>query len=273
MCEVLEVSRSGFYKWLRRQGLVTEREIENEILNIKIQEVFHYHKKRYGAIRIREELIKEGIKVGIERVNKIMKQNNLVCLHTRKFKVVTTDSNHKLPVAENKLNRDFTASAPNKVWVTDITYIRIFGGWLYLVVIIDLFHRKVVAYETGSNIDTNLVLRAFNKAVAKCSPPEGLIFHSDRGVQFVSNNFKEALSDASFEQSMSRKGNCWDNAPAESFFATLKKELIYPLGECTKFQVEKELFEYIEAYYNTIRLHSFLGYLSPLEFEKLQLAA
>jgi len=266
------VSRSGFYKWLRRYGYVTEREIGNEILKKKIKEIFDYHKKRYGAIRIKKELLKEGFNVSVKKVNKIMKANNLVCLHTKRFKVVTTDSKHKLAIADNKLNREFKADKANQVWVTDITYVRVLNGWLYLAVIIDLFNRKVVGYETSTKINTELVLGALDKAL-KMYRPSGLLFHSDRGVQFASSDFKNAISKESFVQSMSRKGNCWDNAPAESFFATLKKELLYPIGECTRFQVERELFEYIEAYYNTIRLHSSLGYLSPLEFEKLKLAA
>lgn len=210
--------------------------------------------------------------MSIKKVNRIMKESNLVCLHTKRFKVITTDSKHKFAVADNKLNREFVADKPNQVWVTDITYIRVLDGWLYLAVILDLFNRKVVGYQTSSKIDTELVLGALDKALRRYKP-SGLLFHSDRGVQFASYDFRDAISKESFVQSMSRKGNCWDNAPAESFFATLKKELIYPIGECTKFQVERELFEYIEAYYNTVRLHSSLGYLSPLEYEKLKLAA
>jgi len=210
--------------------------------------------------------------VSVKKVNKLMKASNLVCLHTKRFKVITTDSKHKLCVADNKLNREFRAEKPNEAWVADITYVKVLDGWVYLAVILDLFNRKVVGYQTSDKIDTELVLGALDKALQRYKP-SGLLFHSDRGVQFASSDFRNAISKESFIQSMSRKGNCWDNAPAESFFATLKKELIYPIGECTKFQVERELFEYIEAYYNTIRLHSSLGYLSPLEFEKLRLAA
>lgn len=273
LCKVLEVSRSGFYKWLRRRGLVTEREVKNEILKRKIKQIFGHHKKRYGAIRIRKELLKQGVAVSIKKVNSTMKECNLVSLHTKRFKVVTTDSKHKMAVSENKLNRVFSADKPNQVWVTDITYIRTLDGWVYLATILDLFHRKVVAYQISDRIDSALVLSALDKALVRYKPAKGLLFHSDRGVQFVSADFREAISRASFTQSMSRKGNCWDNAPAESFFATLKKELIYPMGTSTRFQVERELFEYIEAYYNTIRLHSALGYRSPLEFEKAMLTA
>lgn len=257
---------------MRRHDYVTEREIKNEILKKKIKDIFNYHKKRYGAIRIKKELLKEGFHVSIKKINKIMEANNLVCLHTKRFKVVTTDSKHKLAVADNKLNREFKAEKPNQVWVADITYIKVLGGWVYLAVILDLFNRKVVGYHTSAKIDTDLVLNALDKAL-RMHKPSGLLFHSDRGVQFASADFRNAIANESFIQSMSRKGNCWDNAPAESFFATLKKELIYPIGDCTRFQVERELFEYIEAYYNTIRLHSSLGYLSPLEFEKFKLAA
>ena len=211
--------------------------------------------------------------MSIKRINRIMKENNLVCLHTKRFKVITTNSKHKLAVSDNKLNREFSVDSPNQVWVTDITYIRVMDSWIYLVVILDLFSRRVVGYQTSNKIDTELVLRALDQALSRYRPNKGLLFHSDRGVQFASNDFRSAIAKANFTQSMSRKSNCWDNAPAESFFATLKKELIYPLGTCTKFQVERELFEYIEAYYNTIRIHSSLGYLSPLEFEKLKIAA
>lgn len=240
---------------------------------MKIKNLFDYHKKRYGAVRIRKELLKEGVEVSLKKVNKIMKENSLVCLHTKRFKVATTNSKHRLGISENKLNREFCVSAPNQVWVADITYIQTINGWVYLAVILDLFNRKIVGYETSTEIDAKLVIKALDKALQRYRPSQGLLFHSDRGVQFASGDFRKELSKASFIQSMSRKGNCWDNAPAESFFATLKKELIYPIGICTKFQVERELFEYIEAYYNTIRLHSSLGYLSPLEFEKARLAA
>ena len=202
-----------------------------------------------------------------------MKANNLVCLHTKKFKVVTTDSKHKHAISDNTLNRDFNSHKPNRIWVADITYIRTLGGWVYLAIILDLFSRRIVGYQTSTSIDTNLVLKALDNALQQHRPSAGLLYHSDRGVQYASSDFRDAISKASFIQSMSRKGNCWDNAPAESFFATLKKELIYPLGICTKFQVERELFEYIEAYYNTVRLHSSLGYMSPLEYEELKLAA
>ena len=269
----MQVSRSGFYKWLRRQGFVTERQVQYEMLTMKIKKIFYSHKKRYGAIKINNELAKEGLNYSIKKVNKIMKKSNLVCLHTKKFKIVTTESKHSLPVANNELNRQFSATAPNQAWVADITYIKTLSGWLYLAIVLDLFSRRIVGYATSIRIDNNLVLNALDNALIRNKlSGTGLVFHSDRGVQYASNDFRRVIKDNNFVQSMSRKGNCWDNAPAESFFATLKKELIYPLGICTKFQIERELFEYIEAYYNTIRSHSYLGYKSPLEFENMHRA-
>lgn len=270
---MLGVSRSGYYKWLRRRGFVTERQIKREIVTRKVKEIFNYHRKRYGAIRIGKELKKEGITVSSKLVNTIMKDNHLVSLHTKKYKVVTTNSNHTYAVAKNTLNREFNPDTPNQVWAADITYIRVIDGWMYLAVVLDLFNKKIVGYQTSRNINTRLVLDALEQALYTRRPREGLLFHSDRGVQFASDDFISAIGKANITQSMSRKGNCWDNSPVESFFATLKKELIYPLGICSDFQMERELFEYIEAYYNTVRIHSSLGYLSPLEFEKMRLAA
>lgn len=269
MCSVLRVSRSGFYKWLRRHNQVTERQVNNLAIGKRIEEIFTDNKRRYGAVRIRRELLKEGHKVSVKRVNRLMKSRGLVCLHTKRFKVATTNSKHNLGIVPNTLNREFAPTKPNEVWAADITYIKTESGWLYLAVILDLCHRKVVGYNLSTRIDSELIIGALDKALTRYRPSKGLLFHSDRGVQFASHDFRAALKGASFTQSMSRKGNCWDNAPVESFFATLKKELIYPLGSATNFQIEREIFEYIEAYYNTVRIHSFLNYLSPLEFERL----
>ena len=215
--------------------------------------------------------MKEGFKVSIKKVNKIIKDNNLVSLHTKKFKIVTTNSKHKFTVANNKLNRKFKVDKLNQVWVADITYIKVIDGWVYLAVVLDLFNKKIVGYQTSKKIDTRLVLDALEQALQTRRPSAGLMFHSDRGVQTASDSFTSAILKANFVQSMSRKGNCWDNSPVESFFATLKKELIYPLGLCSGFQLQRELLEYIHAYYDTVRAHSSLGYLSPLEFEKIEI--
>jgi putative transposase len=270
LCSVLQVSRGGFYKWLRRRNQVTERQIQNEVLKMHIKKIFSDHKRRYGAVRVRKELAKLEVTADVRRVSRIMRENNLVCVHTKKFKVNTTNSKHTSPIADNVLNRQFAVSAPGQVWVADITYIQTLEGWMYLAVILDLFHRRIVGYETSRKIDNNLVIGALEKACFQQKPPANLLFHSDRGVQYASNDFRKALADAKFTQSMSRKANCWDNAPAESFFATLKKELIQELpDDTTGFQMERELFGYIHAYYNTIRMHSTLDYLSPLEYERV----
>jgi transposase InsO family protein len=268
----MNVSRSGYYKWLRRLGIKSDRAQERAqkdiYLTSAVVECFNRHKRRYGAIRVCNELNTNGVEVSVKKVAKIMKINNLCSLHKKKFRVVTTNSKHTLPIAENVVNRDFSPKAPNSVWVADITYISTAQGWLYLATILDLFSRKIVGYATADNMERTLVLNALEQALVFRSPSQGLIFHSDRGVQFASNDFRKAIADSDFIQSMSRKANCWDNAPAESFFATLKKELIYENNYATRFHAERDIFEYIAAYYNTIRQHSYLGYLTPDGFEK-----
>ncbi len=198
---------------------------------------------------------------------RIMQQEHIWAVHKRKFRV-TTDSEHGLPVAENLLARDFTATRPNEKWVSDITYIRTKDGWLYLAVIIDLFSRKVVGWSMKSDMKTHLLLEALAMAVRARKPDAGLIHHSDRGVQYASCLFQEALQKAGMVCSMSRKGNCWDNAVAESFFSTLKRELIYPQGIfASKEEARSQIFRFIETWYNRVRKHSALQYLSPLEYE------
>jgi putative transposase len=196
-----------------------------------------------------------------------MKEEHIWAVHKRKFRI-TTDSEHALPVAENLLARDFTATRPNEKWVSDITYIRTKEGWLYLAVIIDLFSRKVVGWSMKSDMKTNLLLEALGMAIRARKPQAGLIHHSDRGVQYASYLFQEALQKAGMVCSMSRKGNCWDNAEAESFFSTLKRELIYPhRAFVSKEEARSKIFGYIETWYNRMRKHSALQYLSPSEYE------
>jgi transposase InsO family protein len=196
-----------------------------------------------------------------------MQQEHIWAVHKRKFRV-TTDSDHGLPVAENLLARDFTATRPNEKWVSDITYIRTREGWLYLAVIIDLFSRKVVGWSMKSDMKTHLLLEALASAIRERKPAAGLVHHSDRGVQYASYLFQEALQKARMACSMSRKGNCWDNAIAESFFSTLKRELIYPHGLfASREEARSKIFGYIETWYNRTRKHSALEYLSPSEYE------
>jgi transposase InsO family protein len=212
-------------------------------------------------------LVDEGVKVGHVRVAKLMRADGLQARWKRRF-VRTTDSNHNLPVAENVLNRQFEPTEPNQVWATDITYIWTKEGWLYLAIVIDLFSRLVVGWSMGKNIDRHLVLSALDMARARRSPAAGLMAHSDQGSQYASGDYRKALEMGLMICSMSRKGNCWDNAVAESFFSTLKMELVYRTDFATHEEARAAIFEYIEVFYNRERRHSSLGYLSPEEFER-----
>jgi putative transposase len=265
MCRVLEVSRSGFYKWLNH--CPSKRKQKNEELTIKMKKIYEEHKGRIGSPKMRIELNALGVQAGKNRVANQMRINGLRAITHRKFRVVTTDSNHNLPVAENLLDRKFAVDQPGKVLVSDITYIRSQGGWVYLTVFIDLFSRMVVGWEVSSRIDTEMVLKAFHRAVFNRKLSPGTMIHSDRGSQYASDAFREALSQFHFIQSMSRKGNCWDNAVAESFFRIYKSELAYHCNFRDERDVFQKTFEYIECYYNRKRRHGTLGYLTPVEFE------
>ncbi len=234
----------------------------------EIRKIFHQHKKRYGAPRIHETLKKQGVRCSEKRVARLMREMELRAEGKKPFKV-TTNSKHKHPVAPNLLGRYFEASEPNQVWTGDITYVRTAEGWLYLAVVIDLFSRRVIGWSMDRFIGAELALSALKMAVSQRKPSQGLIFHSDRGVQYASHLFQKAIVQHGFVQSMSRKGDCWDNAPTESFFATLKKELIRSELYPTRSTATADIFRYIEGYYNNLRLHSFLDYCSPREFEEL----
>lgn len=265
MCLVLKVSRGGFYTWLK--SVPSNRNIENQILENEILKAFENSKKIYGSPRITQELHKKNIKVSRPRVARMMRKANLRSIVKKKFKV-TTDSNHKFPVPENKLDRDFKPGTLGAVWVSDITYIKTKQGWLYLTTVIDLGDRKVIGWALSTTmkaIDT--VIPAFKMAQKNRPIIQELIFHSDRGVQYACNEFKSLLDkNKLIIRSMSRKGNCWDNAVAESFFKTLKTECIYQHKFVNKEQAAIVVFEYIETWYNRKRLHSALGYMSPEEF-------
>jgi len=207
--------------------------------------------------------------VGQNRVAKLMRENGLRCKYTKKFKV-TTDSNHSEPIAENLLNRKFSVPSPNTVWVGDITYLKVGRKWHYLSVFIDLFSRIVVGWDLSDSLDRQSTIKAFNKALMRRNPSAGLLVHSDRGVQYVSHEFRDFLKQKDFTQSMSRKGNCWDNAVAESFFHTLKTQYVNHVHFKNKVSAELGLFNYIEAYYNRRRRHSSNGYKSPATYEKEQ---
>lgn len=265
MCRVLEVGRSGFYAWLNRSE--SPRSRENRHLIVEIKSLHKKSRQTYGSPRIHAELKSQGLSFGKHRVARLMRENRIVSRHRKKFRA-TTDSKHNHPVAENKLARRFNVSEPNRYWVSDITYIPTREGWLYLAVTLDLFHRKVIGWAMDRWITRWLVMRALNMAIKNSGRKEGLIHHSDRGVQYACQDFQALLEVHGIECSMSRKGDCWDNAVAESFFHTLKVELIHNKNYKTRQQAQADIFEYIEVFYNRQRRHSYLGYLSPVEFEE-----
>lgn len=268
MAGVFGVSRSGYYAWLARGPSRHER--EDRELTALITQIFYDHIRRYGSPRVWEELRDTyGWRVSRKRVERLMKEAGLRSRRRRKF-VVTTDSSHTLAVAENILNRGFTAAGPGEKWVSDITYLRTTSGWLYLTCILDLWDRKVIGWAFSDDMAAEHVCNAFRMAVSNRPPREGLLFHSDRGVQYCSEQFRSTLLKwcPTVRRSMSRKGNCWDNACAESFFKTLKWELDILEGRHTKMQVRTLVFEYIETYYNRRRRHSALGYATPLGLTK-----
>jgi transposase InsO family protein len=264
LCRTLLVSASGFYAWCRR-GL-SQRVQEDAALKVEIRAAHAASGKTYGSPRVHEELKAAGRHVGRKRVARLMQEEGLEGQRKRRFRV-TTDSRHSYPVAPNALNRDFTVSAPNKVWVTDITYIWTREGWIYLAAILDLFSRRVVGWSADSYIDRTLALDALGMALRTRQPEPGLIHHSDRGIQYASGDYQKLLSEHGITCSMSRKGDCWDNAVAESFFSTLKAELVYRNDYVSRSQARASIFDYIEAFYNGRRRHSALGYVSPVEHE------
>ena len=270
MCRVIGVSRSGYYGWKKRPE--SRRYKENEKLLMYIKESYRKSRGNYGSPRIFEDLREEGFRCGKNRIARIMRENGIVAKTKRKYKA-TTNSSHNLPVAPNLLDQNFTASAPNKVWVSDITYIATVEGWLYLAVIIDVFSRQVVGWAMSKRQTADFVIKALNQAIGRRRPSSECIYHSDRGVQYASKNFKHVLKQYGFLQSMSRKGNCYDNAVAESFFHTLKTEHVYFYKYTTRAEARQSIFEYIEMFYNRQRRHSALGYRSPATFELETLAA
>ena len=266
MCKVLKVSRSGFYDW--RDHTPSNRDNENRMLLSEIMRIHGRSKASYGSPRITEELRSRGFDVSRPRVARLMKKNKIRAVHAKKF-VATTDSKHKYPVVENKLDRDFTADGKGRKWVSDITYIRTLKGWLYLTVILDLFDRRVVGWSQSSDLTAeNTTIAAWRMAVGNRPPSERLVFHSDRGVQYACQDFVDLIeSYRCVERSMSRKGNCWDNAVAESFFKSIKTELIYRNRYGGKEEASISVFEWIETWYNKSRRHSALRNMTIDEFE------
>ena len=266
MCKVLNVSRSSYYRWYCEGP--SNRELENQKLTTSIKEVFEESKRTYGSPRVTEELKRRGVNVSKPRVAKLMRLNNLKSKVRKKYRV-TTNSNHIHVISENHLDRNFKPNALNKVWVSDITYIKTDEDWLYLTTVIDLYDRQVIGWSLSKTLFTKeTITPAWKMAISKRKIDDNLIFHSDRGIQYASKEFRNQLNANNLiTQSMSRKGNCWDNAVAESFFKTLKSELIYHQEYKTIEQAKLAVFEYIEIWYNRKRLHSSLGYKTPIEVE------
>jgi len=265
ICRLLEVSKSGYYDWKRRPK--SRRRIDNEVLLIEIRRVFVENDSNFGSPRIWDDLKKTNIPCSENRVARLMREDGLVGIQRRKFKA-TTNSNHNWPVAPNLLERNFSVDEPNKIWVTDITYVWTWEGWLYLSFVLDLYSRGVVGLAMSERITDDLTQNALNQAIGRRNPQAGLIHHSDRGSQYASGDYQSLLKEHGITPSMSRKGDCWDNAVAESFIHTLKVEKINRYRFKTRSEAKNKIFEYVEMYYNRKRTHSSLGYLSPFDYEK-----
>jgi putative transposase len=266
MCRALEVSRSGYYVWKKRPK--SQQRLDNEKLLIEIRRVFVENQENYGSPRIWNELNNvQRIRCSENRVAKVMRAAGIIAVQKRKFRL-TTNSKHDYPVWPNILERNFTVERPNAVWVSDITYIWTFEGWLYLAAVLDLFSRGVVGLAMDKTIADTLTTQAMRQAILRRNPAKGLILHSDRGSQYAGNDFKAILAQNEFVGSMSKKGDCWDNAVAESFIHTLKVEFVHRHKFKTREEAKIKIFEYVEMYYNRKRAHSTLGNLSPFDYER-----
>ena len=267
MCEAFAVSRSGYYSWKKRPASATAQRAES--LTAEIEEIHLKRKEVYGSPRVHQELLDRGHACCVNTVAKLMRNAGVRAKTKKKFKA-TTNSNHDRPVAANVLNRKFDSpTKPNEVWLSDITYIWTGQGWMYLAVVLDLFSRKVVGWSCADSMTSQLVVDAMQNAIDRERPEGNVLCHSDRGSQYASERYQKLLKKNGLTCSMSRKGNCYDNAPMESFFGTLKKELVHHERFETRVAARSSLFEYIEAFYNTIRKHSALGYQSPVQFQQV----
>ncbi len=264
LCRVFGVSRSGYYRWSKAKP--SKRDKANETLKHQVRAIYHEHKGRYGSPRVHRELKRRGQRVGRKRVARTMQQEGLVGYQPRRFRR-TTDSRHGQRIAPNLLDRDFFAAAPNQAWVGDMTYIPTSDGWLYLAVLIDLFSRRVVGWALSDRIDTELALDALQMAIRARPIEAGLIHHTDRDSRYASDDYQAAMRQHGMTSSMSRKGDCWDNAVAESFFATLEKELLSTRPLQCRSATRVDVANYIDHYYNIRRSHSYLDYVSPIEYE------
>lgn len=264
MCRVLGVSRSGYYEWLTRSK--STHDAANDMLVEKIKKEYEGSRRTYGARRVHRQLVARQEKCSLNRVVRLMRRQGLVAKSRRKFHA-TTNSKHDYPVAENLLNRNFAVDAPDKVWVSDITYIPTEEGWLYLASVMDLYSRRIVGFSMGERMTRDLAMDALSMAVRQRKPKESLIHHSDRGVQYASTDYQSLLAKHGMICSMSRKGDCWDNAAMESFYGSLKMECTHHRRYHSRSEARRDIFYYIEVFYNYDRLHSTLDYLSPAQFE------
>ncbi len=263
MCDVLGVSPAGYYAWRSRPE--SRRSAANRELLGDIERVHRDTRGRYGSPRVHAELRAQGRAASRGRIERMMRRYGIRAIMARPRRVRTTDS--RLPIAPNLLDRDFVASAPNQIWLADITYIETGQGWLYLAAVMDLHSRRIVGWAMRDHLRTELPLAALRMAIQSRRPAAGLIHHSDRGVQYASNDYRNNLQAAGFQVSMSRKADCYDNAPMESFFHTLKTELVHHRKYATRAEAQRDLFAYIEGFYNRTRLHSAIGYISPIAME------
>jgi putative transposase len=267
LCLYLKASSSGFYQWEQRQQRPCARVQQDQSLAQEIDLIHARSRQTYGAPRIQRELRKHGRCHGRNRVARLMRAQGLRGRQKGRYRVQTTDSNHDQPIAPNRLAAAPKATRPNQLWVADITYIQTQEGWLYLAAILDLYSRKIVGWAMSQRIDTALVLQALAMALTHRHPPANLVLHTDRGVQYASSDYRQALAQAGIIASMSRRGNCYDNATMESFWATLKLDLVYRRCFDSQTQARREIFDYIETFYNRQRTHSALDYHSPIDFE------
>jgi putative transposase len=267
LCAALDVSAAGYYAWRDRPA--SARQQRQGALLVEIRAIHAEFLARYGSPRIHAELAARGQGCCVNTVAKLMHDNDIRAKTARKFRC-TTDSNHSLPVADNLLDRQFDPDGPNEAWVADITYIPTREGWLYLAAVEDLYSRKVVGWSMAAHLESRLVVDALALAVERRWPGEGLLAHSDRGSQYASDHYQSLLARHGITCSMSRRADCWDNAPMESFFASLKKELVHGADFATRAEARAAIVEYIEVFYNTKRRHSSLGYVSPAEYEQTE---
>ncbi len=267
LCLNLAVSPSGYYAWQKRRTSPGPRAVANQTLAKAIHQIHDHSRQTYGSPRVQRERRKQGCHHGRNRITRLMKSAGLSGRQKGRYRVQTTDSHHDQPIAPNRLAQVPKATAPNQLWVADITDIETREGWLYLAAILDLYSRKIVGWAMSERIDTSLVLKALAMALLHRNPPANLLFHTDRGVQYASGDYRSALSAAGWVASMSRKGNCYDNATMESFWSTLKLELVYRRDFASRLEARTQIFDYIEVFYNRQRTHSALDYHSPVDFE------